>query len=186
MTIQAEISKEVSYQFECKKDALKQVQSGDVKVTFTINQIDMPPMLYSDMMGQRYIAVLVPLNDDETPREIPAVKMKASLETAGTSPQKAPEEPKNSSGRWEDLSYTQRAGIKCADPDFWRFLGVQNEYEAIQEVYKRCDVTSRREIIKGSQAGARFDAMMDNYFERLFKIKSDENWKNLEEYYTAR
>lgn len=178
MTIQAEIAKEVSYKFECKKDALKQVQSGDVKVTFTINQLDMPSLLYSDRMGQRYLAVLVPLNDDETPREIPAVKMKASLETAGTSPQKAPEEPKNSSGRWEDMPYTQRAGIKCSDEMFWNFLGVQNEYEAKQEVYKHCGVTSRRNIIKGTDSGAKFDAMMDDYHKWLSK---ENYWQGLEQ-----
>lgn len=178
MTIQAEIAKDVAIQFESKLDALRRNQDGTVKLTLTIHPQDFPIQLMSDPMGQRYVCVMVAINEDDTPREIPAVKMKASLETAGTSPQKAPEEPKNSSGRWEDMPYTQRAGIKCSDEMFWNFLGVQNEYEAIQEVYKRCGVTSRRNIIKGTDSGAKFDAMMDNYQEWLSK---ERYWQGLEQ-----
>lgn len=69
MTLEAERAKDLGYKFECKKDALKQVQSGDVKVTFTIQPDDMPSSLYSDVMGQRYVAVVVPIGDDEKPQE---------------------------------------------------------------------------------------------------------------------
>ncbi len=66
--MEAEKAIEVSYQFECKKDSLKQVQSGDIKVTFTIHPNDMPPELYTDAMGCRYMAVIVPIGDNEEAR----------------------------------------------------------------------------------------------------------------------
>lgn len=77
MTSESNSAIRASYQFECKKDALRQVQDGGVKVTLSINPVDMPASLYSDMMGQRYMAVLVPINEDETPREFTGVKKKS-------------------------------------------------------------------------------------------------------------
>jgi len=55
------------YTLECKKDALRQMQDGGIKVTFTINPVDMPAELYADPMGQRYMMVIVPIGDDEKP-----------------------------------------------------------------------------------------------------------------------
>jgi len=70
-TVESIQAKNAALQFECKKDGLRQTQDGGVKVTFNVNPTDMPKELYTDVMGQRYMCVIVPLNDDETPREKP-------------------------------------------------------------------------------------------------------------------
>lgn len=71
MTYEAEIAKDVAVNFEAKKHALTQKQNGDWKVTFTVKHEDMPAILSQDLMGQRYQVVIVALNDDETPRDVP-------------------------------------------------------------------------------------------------------------------
>lgn len=57
------------YKFECKKDAMRQNQDGSWKATINIHPDEMDTNFLSDQMGQRYMAVIVPINDDETPRE---------------------------------------------------------------------------------------------------------------------
>jgi hypothetical protein len=52
-------------QIEMKKNSLKQLQSGDWIVSFTASQIDFPTELATAAMGQRFMAVLVPLGDFE-------------------------------------------------------------------------------------------------------------------------
>jgi len=118
MTIEAEIAKDVGYKFECKKDGLSQLQNGSIKVVLTINPVDMPQELYNDTMGQRYIAVLVPLNDDETPREEPQ-----------ETPVPSTEKPKRD---WDSLAPAQQAGILCGEDDFRYFI--TGAYDAAQDV----------------------------------------------------
>ena len=108
---------DVSYTFECKKDSLKQVQSGDIKVTFTISPVDMPPELYTDAMGQRYVAVIVPVNDDETPR--------------------GPERQEKPRQSWGDMQPQQQAGMLCNKPEFREYLYSHYHLET-------CDVDTKQ------------------------------------------
>src|SRR5687768_25811 len=89
----------LTYQMEIKKDALRQTQSGDTKVTFTIHPADMPQELYADQMGQRYMAVLVPLNDDETPKLNEAVRTVPTVSTPSPS-----SEGTDSKRTWDQMS----------------------------------------------------------------------------------
>jgi len=52
---------------EAKKDALSQRQSGDWRVSFTVQGIDMDTRLTQAPMGTRYAVVLVEIGDDEQP-----------------------------------------------------------------------------------------------------------------------
>ncbi len=52
---------------ELKKDSLRQMQSGDIKLGFTIQHNDMPDYLFSDPMGKRYYVVFIDADHyDET------------------------------------------------------------------------------------------------------------------------
>jgi hypothetical protein len=53
--------------FECKKDALQQRQSGDWKISFTVQGVDMDERITRAAMGTRFVAVLVEINDQELP-----------------------------------------------------------------------------------------------------------------------
>lgn len=139
MTMEAEIAKQVGYRMEVKKDALRQTQQGDVKVTFTIHPQDMPIQLYGDAMGQRFLCVLVPLSDDDSPRVSAPVASSAQAESqAGskvfaTSPSlegdEAPRkdalpesQPDTPSLKWNEMAYPQRAGIRCSDIVYRDFI----------------------------------------------------------------
>ncbi len=45
--------------------------------------------------------------------------------------------------------------LACKNPDFWRFLQVAGEKEAIEQVRTRCAVSSRAEFDKDPEAAAR-------------------------------
>lgn len=136
---EAEAAKRIAYQMEVKKDALKQVQSGDVKVTFTINPEDMPQALYSDPMGQRYQAVLVAINDDETPREQPIVKPK---------------------------SYAQAAVMLSTDRLFINYTAQKTKgHTAGTDEYIKawCDVKSKSELVEGTEAVEKFKKLQRDF-----------------------
>lgn len=139
MTYEAEIAKQVSYKFECKKDALRQVQDGGVKVTLMINPVDMPPALYGDLMGQRYMAVLVPLNDDETPME----------------------KPKSFAGQAKVLAKDEAFGRYVIS------LKGGNAYEGEAEQYLKfvCGVESCSEIIDGTEAARKLKQLQAKFIE---------------------
>src|SRR3954463_14689539 len=63
----ADIARKHSISLEAKKDALSQRQSGDWKVSFTVQGVDMDARLTQAPMGTRYAMVLVEIGDDELP-----------------------------------------------------------------------------------------------------------------------
>lgn len=136
MTYEAEAAKKSAVHFEAKKDGLKQVQSGDVKVTLTIAASDMPPSLYNDIMGQRYVIAMVALNDDETPKEKPKSYAQQAKLMA------------------KDDTFQQ---FLC------RSLGNQMEPELAIE--NECGVTSCAELIEGTDAGKRFKRLQAEYLQ---------------------
>ncbi len=64
-------------QFECKKDGLKQLQSGEWTLALKVHPADVPAPLLTAAMGTRYMAVLVEVSDDETPVEQPTEQKQA-------------------------------------------------------------------------------------------------------------
>ena len=125
-------------QFECKKDALKQVQSGDVKVTFTINPDDMPNELYADVMGQRYMCVIVAINDDETPKEKPKSFAQQAVMLS------------HDEDFWNFLNNTRGEFIV-------------NALKADTYIKEYCGIRSKAELVAGSTAGDRFKALQRDF-----------------------
>lgn len=114
--------------FECKKDALRQTQSGEWKMTLTLQAADMDQRVTTAPMGTRYQAVLVEVNDDETPKET-----KGKLD-------------------WREVQPAAQAGIRCAEPRFRDFIAVEygmdtkTAQEAAEAVRNICGVNSRSEF----------------------------------------
>lgn len=112
--------------FECKKDALRQTQSGEWKMTLTLQAADMDQRVTTAPMGTRYQAVLVEVNDDETPKEQPKGKLD-----------------------WREVQPAAQAGIRCAEPRFRDYLAVEHgintktAQEAAEAVRNLCGVNSR-------------------------------------------
>lgn len=132
----AEQARANAISFECKKDALQQRQSGDWKVSFTVQGLDMDERLTRAAMGTRFVAVLVEVNDEELP--VPAVK-----------PQ--PIQP-GAKRPWQELLPPQQAGIRCDEPAFEVFLKEQHpddwrEATSVAECVRLiCGVHSRTEL----------------------------------------
>jgi hypothetical protein len=112
---------------EIKKDAMRQTQNGDWKITFTVQAADMDQRLTSAAMGTRFQAALVEIGDDEQPKE------KGKLD-------------------WRDVQPAAQAGIRCAEPRFRDYLAVEHgintktAQEAAEAVRTICGVNSRSEF----------------------------------------
>lgn len=120
---------------EIKKDAMRQTQSGDWKITFTVQAADMDQRLTSAAMGTRFQAALVEIGDDEEPKE----------------PIKKPMD-------WREVQPAAQAGIRCADARFRDYLAVEhgvetNTPEEAAKVLRRlCNVNSRSEFSTNPKA----------------------------------
>jgi hypothetical protein len=142
----ADLARKNAIAFECKKDGLRQTQAGTWKVTFTV--LDMDERLTRAFPGTRYQAVLVEIDENEMPVSKPPEK-----ETNAT-PLAASSKPLPEAKRmdWRELQPAAQAGIRCADPVFWKFLS--EEYrgapscaaEAADSVRNICSVKSRSEL----------------------------------------
>lgn len=116
---------------EIKKDAMRQTQSGDWKVTFTVQAADMDQRLTSAAMGTRFQAALVEIGDNEEPK-----------------------------GRmnWRDMPPAAQAGIRCDEQRFHDFLAVEYGYTGItsehaaETVRGICGVKSRSELSSNHKA----------------------------------
>ncbi len=119
---------------EMKKDAMRQAQSGDWKITFTIQAADMDQRLTGAAMGTRFQAALVEIGDDELPKQ-PNGKMD-----------------------WREVQPAAQAGIRSHDKRFQDFLAVEygkaidgplTTAAAIREI---CGVHSRSEFSTNHKA----------------------------------
>lgn len=128
-------------QIEFKKNSLKQLQSGDWVVSFTASQIDFPTELATAAMGQRFMAVLVPIGDFE---DVPK-----------------PKEDKHKLSR--------QAALLCDDPRFWRFLneygdgGVYGLEDAAACIRMMCEVDSRAEFDTNPEAAEKWRNLYNSY-----------------------
>ena len=68
-----------------------------------------------------------------------------------------------------ELPLAAQAAILGQGPAFWRFLnerhgyGVSSPDEAAEAVREICGVSSRRDLLRGSDAGARFFELKGNF-----------------------
>lgn len=135
---------------EIKKDAMRQTQSGDWKVTFTVQASDMDQRLTSAAMGTRFQAALVEIGDDEQPK------------------QKKPMD-------WREVQPAAQAGIRCADARFRDYLAVEygvetsTPEEAAKALRTLCGVNSRAEFSTNPKARVYW-----NQFDSAYRA-----WANL-------
>lgn len=158
MTTPAELARANAITFEAKKDALQQRQSGDWKVSFTVQGSDMDERLTRAPMGARFVAVLVQIDDAEMPITQTTKENKKDLNSeastaAAPSLTACRASGKASARQWRDIQPAQQAGIRCSDPIFvtylkerypedWRAL----EGDAAELVRYLCGVNSRAKI----------------------------------------
>jgi len=115
---------------------MRQTQSGDWKITFTVQAADMDQRLTSAAMGTRFQAALVEINDNEMPVEQPKGKLD-----------------------WREVQPAAQAGIRCAEPRFWQYLCEEqgfdqptNKDEAANAVRLMCHIKSRSELSTNHKA----------------------------------
>jgi hypothetical protein len=146
---------------EAKKDALSQRQSGDWKVSFTVQGIDMDTRLTQAPMGTRYAMVLVEIGDDEQPVQKeanPAPRQEAA------SPQ-----PDGAKRDWRDLPPQQRAGIRINEPLFAAYLREEHpdewhetgEADACLKFI--CKIESKRDLAANHKALTMFNLLDSAY-----------------------
>ncbi len=133
-----------SMQFEAKKDALGQVQSGDWKLRFTVCAADVPQGLLTAPMGARYQVVIVEIGDDEQPVEQKSHKL------------------------------SQQSAIYCEDKVFQDFMmyeyqkywaadGTKNKRYPEQSVRNICKVESRAEFDTDPEAAKRWISLRGEF-----------------------
>jgi len=142
MTI-ADQARNHAISLEAKKDALSQRQSGDWKVSFTVQGIDMDPRLTQAPMGTRYAVVLVEIGDDELPASPREVRK----------PQPVSDKPAGAKRMdWRDMQPAAQSAIRCAEPTFRAFLREVKKFKASHEedaataVRDICGVKSRADL----------------------------------------
>jgi hypothetical protein len=133
---------------EIKKDAMRQTQSGDWKITFTVQAADMDQRLTSAAMGTRFQAALVEIGDDEAPKEQP----KGRLD-------------------WRDVQPAAQAGIRCSESRFRDYLAVEYGFDgdgaddAAETVRGICGVKSRAEFSTNHKARVIWNQLDSQYRE---------------------
>jgi|SRR6185312_7883438 len=115
----ADHARNAAISLEVKKDGLFQKQSGDWKVSFTAQGIDMDPRLTQAAMGTRFAMVLVEIGDNE----LPVQQKEARAEQPRQDTPMPPSKPDGAAKRdWRDVPPGQQAGICCGQPAFADFL----------------------------------------------------------------
>jgi hypothetical protein len=146
----ADSARNQAISLEAKKDALSQRQSGDWKVSFTVQGIDMDPRLTQAAMGTRFAMVLVEIGDDE----LPVQKEACAVPRQARQPQ--PDGVKRMD--WRELQPAAQAGIRCEDPVFKAFLDEKhslaewNGFTTAEAVRAFCGVKSRSELSTNHKA----------------------------------
>lgn len=133
---------------EVKKDALRQNQTGDWKVTFTV--ADIPANLITAPMGTRYVMALVQIGDDEEP-------VTPATETEGVAPVAKERRERRS------MKFAQRAGMLINDPVFWQWMTETRNYGPVPDAKTadwllKCEVEveSKRDLDTNPDAAERY------------------------------
>lgn len=65
--------------------------------------------------------------------------------------------------KFSELPLSQQAGIRCAEPQFWRYLGVGSEASAKAQVRIRCGVESRSQLDSEQRPARTWGDIEDGY-----------------------
>ena len=79
----------------------------------------------------------------------------------GRSPQ--PEVSEKPRRKFEDMHFSQQAGLLCQDLDFQKWLGAQDNEEARRAVYEMCRIESRSELNTNGAAQERWGAIVADF-----------------------
>lgn len=147
----AELAVNNAISFECKKDALQQRQSGDWKISFTVQGVDMDERITRAAMGTRFVAVLVAINDDEMPIT-QAEKETGKIKTTAAKLQ--PDTPRSAGAKrdWKAVPKPQQAGIRINEPTFAAYLREEHPNnwretgDADACIKFMCGINSKREL----------------------------------------
>lgn len=84
-------------------------------------------------------------------------------------PGKAPEPKK----KWHEMKPSQRAGIRCSDPEFIKWLGVANSDEAAIKVREICGILSRSELDDHLSAEERWNNLDWRFSQEIGKMAEE-------------
>ncbi len=167
----ADLAKAAALSFECKKDSMRQNQSGDWKIAFTVQGIDVPDSLTKAFPGTRYMAVLVQIGDDEQPvpaKEVMPVTSRQLSEPAVARPE-LENPPARAKREWRDLLPAQQAGMRCEEAAFVHFLRevrpedwheTQDTADCVRLI---CGVESRSELNTNQRARVIWHQLDEQY-----------------------
>lgn len=114
-------------------------------------------------MGQRFMAVLVPIGDDELPTAYDVCGILKPAADTTPAAQPVASKPRPPGQKWDEMSHAQQAGILCNEAEFQRYLGVDDAEAAKRAVYDTCVILSRRELDQNEEAAARWNRMVKGY-----------------------
>ena len=135
----ADIARQNAIPLEVKKDGLQQRQNGDWVLRFVVQAADMDQRLTSAPMGTRFQVAMVEIGEDEMP-----------ITPQPAEPDRHPAGTKRMD--WRELQPAAQAGIRCADPVFWKFLieeyghPTASSDEAASSVRGICKINSRSDL----------------------------------------
>lgn len=128
--------RENAMHFEAVKVSMSQNKDG-VMLRLAVHPNDCPPELHTDWVGSRYVVAMVKLNDQDEPDERQEQKRIERLISA--------------------------CGLLCRNEDFWSFLMVGNEEEAVNEIRERCGIKSRTEFRDNVEARNKFEEIRGEF-----------------------
>jgi len=132
----SEVAVENSVNFEAVKTSMSQSKTGTI-LRLAIHPNDVPASLHTDWVGTRYMVVMVPLNDDETPKV---------------------------NERDEHVRAAIRsAGMLCRNTDFQVFMGTASEEDCITALRTDLGILSRAELKINEQALKRFEEIREAF-----------------------
>lgn len=175
----ADLARQNAIAIELKKDGLSQKQSGDWTLRFTVQAADMDPRLVQAAMGQRFMAALVAIDDNEMPKEVmsnnPGTFSNVSepgrnmTQPPSDDQAEAPTVIVKERQPWRTLTPTVQCVLRCEQPAFQTFLRevkrerVESLQDAAQVVRKLCGVNSRSALTTSKFAADKWAAIDDEY-----------------------
>jgi hypothetical protein len=134
--------RDAAINFEAVKISLKQDKTGII-LTLAIHPNEVPPSLFTDWVGSRYVAALVKLDDEDKP-----------VEPADVS---------------EGKKAVQMAGALCREPKFQKWLVSQgmafdaNERASADAICEMAGIESRSELRSDADARKTFFNIVDRF-----------------------
>lgn len=128
--------RENAMHFEAVKVSMSQNKDG-VILRLAVHPNDCPADLHTDWVGSRYVVAMVRLNDQDEPEE--------------RQEQKAIERLISS------------CGLLCRNEEFWSYLMVEGEDEAVNAIRTRCGISSRTEFRTNVEARNKFEEIREEF-----------------------